>query len=304
MSRFEVLILGNSSALPAYGRHPTSQLVNIHEHYLLIDCGEGTQERLVQYGAKPHKIEHIFISHLHGDHYFGLPGLLTSMNLSGRKEKLDIYSPAGLEGLMHMIMNLAYSSFNFIIHWHELHELHSNLIFEDSVKQIVSFPLSHRVPTFGFLIKEKPGKKVFNAHKFSGDLPPFRIIKLLKEGQNVILDDGSTMKSEDFTSPPLPPKTYAYCSDTVYDPSIITHFQNADMLYHEATYTDAHQQKAIENFHSTAKEAAQIATQAKVEKLLIGHFSSRYKDPTILLHEAKAVFSNTLLAEEGNWVKV
>lgn len=304
MSRFEVLVLGNSSALPAYGRHPSSQLINIHEHYILIDCGEGTQERLVQYQAKPHKIEHVFISHLHGDHYFGLPGLLTTMNLTGRKDKLFVYSPPGLERLMHYVMELAMSSFNFEIIWVELDGNKSIELMDDAVKKAIAFPLSHRVPTFGFLIKEKSGKRVFNAAKIIGDLPPYEVIRKLKDGQDVTLEDGTLMKSLDYTTDPLPAKSYAYCSDTVFLPGVCTYIQNTDLLYHEATYTEMHKSKAIENHHSTALDAATIAEKAKVKRLAIGHFSSRYKDLSVLLAEAKAKFENVLLAEEGKWMQV
>lgn len=304
MSRFEVLVLGNSSAIPAYGRHPSSQLINVHEHFVLLDCGEGTQERLVQFHAKPHRIEHIFISHLHGDHYFGLPGLLTTMNLTGRKDKLSIYSPPGLEKLMQSIMDLAMSALNFEVAWYELTGNSVMELLDDAVKKVIAFPLAHRIPTYGFLIKEKQGKRVFNATKVAGDLPSYEIIRKLKDGLDVILEDGTIMKSSDYTSDPLPVKSYAYCSDTIFHPGICDYFQQADLLYHEATYTELHKSKAIENHHSTAAEAAAIAEKANVKKLVIGHFSSRYKDLNVLLAEAKARFANVILAEEGIWIEV
>jgi len=299
-----VLVLGNSSALPAYGRHPSSQLINVHEHFVLIDCGEGTQERLVEYQAKPHKIEHIFISHLHGDHYFGLPGLLTTMNLTGRKEKLCIYSPPGLQNLMQSIMDLAMSVLNFEVVWFELKGNTPTELLDDPVKKVIAFPLAHRVPTYGFLITEKPGKRVFDASRSSGNLPSFEIIKKLKAGQDVVMEDGTIMKSLDFTLDPLPTKSYAYCSDTIYQPDICTYFQGVDLLYHEATYSESHKLKAIENHHSTAGEAAAIAEKANVKKLAIGHFSSRYKDLNVLLAEAKARFADVIIAEEGKWIEV
>jgi ribonuclease Z len=304
MSRFEVLVLGNSSALPAYGRHPSAQLINVHEHFILIDCGEGTQERLVQYQTKPHKIEHIFISHLHGDHYFGLPGLLTTLNLSGRKEKLHVYSPPGLQGLMQSIMDLAMSVLSFEVVWIELMDDKAIELIDDAVKKVIAFPLTHRVPTYGFLIKEKPGKRVFNASKIIGNLPSYEVIRKLKDGLDVVLEDGTIMKSLDYTSDPLPPKSYAYCSDTIFQPEICQYIREADLLYHEATYTESHKSKAIENHHSTAYEAATIAEIANVKKLAIGHFSSRYKDLNVLLAEAKGKFDNVLIAEEGNWIEV
>ena len=175
---------------------------------------------------------------------------------------------------------------------------------DDAVKKAIAFPLSHRVPTFGFLIKEKSGKRVFNAAKIQGDLPPYEVIRKLKDGQDVTLEDGTLMRSLEYTSDPLPAKSYAYCSDTVFLPEVCTYIQNSDLLYHEATYTEMHKTKAIENHHSTALDAATIAEKAKVKRLAIGHFSSRYKDLSVLLAEAKAKFENVILAEEGKWMNV
>ncbi len=304
MSRFEILVLGNSSALPAYGRHPSAQLINIHEQFLLIDCGEGTQERIAQYHAKAHKIDHIFISHLHGDHYFGLPGLITSLNLTGRKNSLHIYSPPGLKGFIEYIMQLANASLNFEICWHELVGDQSILCLEDNVKKVIALPVNHRISTYGFIIEEQPGKRVFMADRFGAHLPPFESIKKLKNGEDVLLDNGIFLKSNDYTLPPVPPKKYSYCSDTLYEPDLIPFISNSDLLYHEATYAEMHAEKAKQNFHSTAREAAQIALLSKVKRLMIGHYSSRYKHPEILLKEAKTTFENCILADEGNWYQV
>ncbi len=304
MSRFEVLILGNSSALPAYGRHPTAQLVNIHENYILIDCGEGTQERLALYHAKLHKIEHILISHLHGDHYFGLPGLITTMNLLGRKHPLYIYAPPGLDTLINDIIKLGQGVLNFEIHWTYIQGDARIMLLEDADKSIYAFPLKHRIPTYGFVIREKQGQRTFRGIQDQHELLSHEIIRRLKAGEDVQLEDGRIFKSEDYTDDPVSPRIYAYCSDTVYTPDILPPITSCDLLYHEATYTEEYKSKAKDNFHSTAREAATIALQAKVKKLLIGHFSSRYKELDGLLMEAKGVFEETALAVEGEWYKV
>lgn len=304
MSRFEVLILGNSSALPAYGRHPSGQVVNIHEEYLLIDCGEGTQDRLIQYHIKPHKLEYIFISHLHGDHYFGLPGLITSMNLSGRKHPLRIYSPEGLSELMDLVVHLADSKLNFDIEWNILKGDKSILLVDDGIKQIKAFPLSHRIPTYGFVIRERPGQRIFRSDLFDDELPSYEVIKQLKAGHDIKTTDGKTFLVSEYTFEPDPPRSYAYCSDTVYDPSIVTYIQQCNLLYHEATYAEIHNEKAKENFHSTASDAAEIALKSAASRLLIGHFSSRYKLLDHILEEARLIFDKTEIAVEGNWFKI
>ncbi len=304
MSKFEVLVLGNSSAVPAYGRHPTSHLVNIHEHFLLIDCGEGTQERLSQYKCKPHKIQHIFISHLHGDHYFGLFGLITSMNLSGRKDKLTIYSPAGVSELVAAISQLSNSVFNYEIDWKIIKPNETQTLLDDNVKSVIAFPLNHRIPTFGFLVKEKPGKRIFKSDAFGENPLEYEIIRQLKDAKDYTYPDGTILKYEVYTSPPSFPRTYAFCSDTLYEPAVIPHIAKADLLYHEATYTELHKDKARENHHSTALDAARIAAMAEVKKLIIGHFSSRYKQLDHFTTEARGIFKNTQLAEEGTWYPV
>lgn len=304
MARFEVLILGNSSALSAYGRHPSGQVVNIHEQYLLIDCGEGTQDRLSQYQIKAHRIDHIFISHLHGDHYFGLPGLITSFNLTGRKNPLFIYSPKGLKELIQMILDLAGSSLNYEITWIEINTSISILLLDDPIKQVHAFPLHHRIETYGFLVNEKPGHRIFRSELFLDRMPSFETIRKLKEGNDVLLENGQKLSVENCTHPPKNQRRYAYCSDTTFAPDIIPLIFESDMIYHEATYSESHYEKAKENFHSTAGQAAEIASKAGVKKLILGHFSSRYKVLDILLEEAKSVFPETELTIEGNWYQV
>lgn len=303
MSRFEVLILGSSSALPAYNRHPSAQIINIHEQLLLIDCGEGTQDRLIKHRVKSHKIKHIFISHLHGDHYFGLPGLITSLNLTGRKDPLYIYAPPGLEKLILEIVRLADGRLEFEIIWRSLVGEESMILLDDGVKKVTAFPVKHRIATYGFVIEEARGTRAFIADKFD-ELPSFQVINKLKQGLDVLTEEGVLFKYEDYTLPPRPPRKYSYCSDTAYEPGLVEYIEGSDTLYHEATYAEIHSEKAKENFHSTAIQAANIAAQSKAKKLIIGHFSSRYKSLDILLAEARSVFGKTELAVEGRWYSV
>jgi len=299
MSKFEVLILGSSSALPAFGRHPAAQLINIHENFLLIDCGEDTQSRLVQYGQKLHKIQHIFISHLHGDHYFGLPGVLTSINLLGRKDPLDIYCPPGLEELIGDIIHLGKGEMRYPIHWHSLTHSGKKKILDTTGFEVYAFPLQHRIPTYGFLISEKAGLRNMKPEMMAGlDLSP-EIIRSLKKSENAKDSSGKLYLVDEYTETPRQPRRYAYVSDTLFVPGIIPYLREVDLLYHESTYTEELLDKASENFHSTAQQAARIASQAEVKNLIIGHFSSRYKSLDGLLKEAINVFPRTSLASEG-----
>lgn len=299
MSKFEVLILGSSSALPAFGRHPASQLINILENYLLIDCGEGTQSRLVQYGQKLHKIQHIFISHLHGDHYFGLPGLLTSFNLLGRKEPLSLYCPPGLEDLICDIVRLGQGEMRYSITWHTLNHTGNKRILDTPGFEVYAFSLKHRIPTFGFLMAEKTRLRNMKTDMLA-DLKPYpELIRSIKKGENVTSPSGQVFLAVDYSHEPHTPRQYAYVSDTLYSEDIIPFLRGIDLLYHESTYMEDLVEKASENFHSTARQAAQIAGKAGVKKLLLGHFSSRYKALDQLLKEAVSIFPNSSLALEG-----
>jgi len=299
MSKFEVLILGSSSALPAYGRHPASQLLNIHENHLLIDCGEGAQSRLVYYGQKLHRIRHIFISHLHGDHYFGLPGILTSLNLLGRKDPLDIYCPPGLQDLILEMVRLGQGEMRYTIQWHILNHSGKKRILDTSGFEVFAFPLKHRITTYGFLFAEKIRLRNMKVEMLPALESNPELIRLLKTGLDVKDPSGNLYRAADYTYEPPQPRKYAYISDTLYSPDIIPYLQGVDLLYHESTYMTNHSEKAAENFHSTAFQAAQIAIHAKAKKLIIGHFSSRYKTLEELLKEAVAIFPDSSLALEG-----
>lgn len=299
MSKFDVLILGSSSALPAFDRHPASQLINIHENHLLIDCGEGTQSRLVQYGQKLHKLQHIFISHLHGDHYFGLPGILTSLNLLGRQEPIDVYCPPGLDSLILDIVKLGQGEMRYTIHWHILSHRGMKCILNQSGFEVHAFTLKHRIPTYGFLIAEKSRLRNMKVEKLPDLDHHSDLIRTLKSGENALDASGKTYLVDDYTYPPPAPRKYAYVSDTLFLPEIIPYIRGVDLLYHESTYMEDHREKASENFHSTAHQAAEMATTAQVKKLILGHFSSRYKTLDALLAEACTIFPNTALALEG-----
>lgn len=304
MARFEVLILGSSSALPAYGRHPSAQLVNLHENLFLIDCGEGTQSRLAEFGCKMHRIRAVFISHLHGDHYFGLPGLLTSLNLLGRTGPLDVFSPEGLEPLMDEILRLGQGELQYKIQWHTLVAGGKKKIFEDRVMEVFSFPLAHRIPTFGFMFCEKPGMRKLRPEKIAGRAISYETLKKLKAGIDVVEESGPTYLFSEFTEDPPSPRKYAYCSDTLPLHGLVSIIREADLLYHESTYMEEHLEKAGLNYHSTASQAGAMAASAKVKKLIVGHFSSRYKLLDELLAEARAVFPNSELALEGKKFEV
>lgn len=299
MSKFDVLILGSSSALPAYGRHPASQLVNIHENQILIDCGEGAQSRLVQYGQKLHRIRYIFISHLHGDHYFGLPGLLTSLNLLGRKDQLDIFCPLGLQELILEIVRLGQGEMRYTIQWHPLSHSGNKSILDTPGFEVFAFSLKHRIATFGFLITEKIRLRNMKIEMLPALEPYPDLIRLLKRGIDVTDPFGKVYRAEEYTYEPPLPRKYAYVSDTLYSMEIIPYIYGVDLLYHESTYMSVHAEKATENFHSTALQAAQVANLAGVKKLILGHFSSRYKTLDELLNEAIASFPNSSLALEG-----
>ena len=294
-----VKILGSNAAAPAHRRNQTSQLVDVEGHFYLIDCGEGTQLQLRRFRIRTQRINHIFISHLHGDHYLGLMGLLSTMHLMGRKKALNLYGPKGLSEIIILQLKHGETFFNYDIHFHAINaELHQ-VIHEDEFIKVHSIPLEHRIPCSVFLFEEKPKK-----HKIIKELlpPDFSVknILQLKNGEDIKNEAGKVLfKNADHTHPPKKSFRYAYCSDTRYTESILPIIKGADMLYHESTFMEEHADRAANTWHSTAKEAGQIALKAGVGRLLLGHFSIRYKALEPLLAEAKSVFKNTCLAEEG-----
>ncbi|MBL3658589.1 ribonuclease Z [Fulvivirga sediminis] len=296
---FELKILGSNSATPAYGRHHTAQLLRVKSHNFLIDCGEGTQIQLSRYKCKALRINHIFISHLHGDHYLGLMGLIFTMHLLQRKDDLFIYGQKGLQEIITTQLKYSDTSLNYKIHFHELQNDCSELLFEDKLLTVHSFPLNHRIACCGFLFKEKPKPIRLNKEKLPENISLAQIGDL-KKGLDIIDDEGNVLyKNSDITLPPRKSRTYAYCSDTKYDESILPYISDADLLYHEATFLEEKAIWAEKTFHSTTTQAATIAKMAGVKHLLIGHYSARYKDLSPFLNEAKSVFENTSLATEG-----
>ena len=296
---FKVKILGSSGALPAYGRHPASQLVEIQSRYFLVDCGEATQMQLMRLQTNFHRINHIFISHLHGDHYLGLMGLIFTMHLQRRINDLHVYSHRGLDEIITSHLRYSRSSPNFKIVFHLLEKGVKRIIFEDDAMTVETIPLSHKIRCYGFLFREKVKPRRIDKSK----LPEGLLIQELaglKVGRDIV-DDFGTIRytNESLTLPPRKSRSYAYCSDTVFDDGLVAQIMNVDLLYHEATFMTEEESKAMETKHSTAKQAATIARLAAADRLLVGHFSARYKDLTPLLEEAKAIFPNTALAIEG-----
>lgn len=301
---FSIKILGSNSATPAYDRHHTSQYLNIQKHYFLIDCGEGTQMQLQRYKCRVLKVNHIFISHLHGDHYLGLMGLLFTMHLLKRSSDLHLYGPRGLDEIISLQLKYSDSVLNYNLIFHELNPNVPDLIFEDKILEIHSFPLNHRIPCTGFLFREKPKPVRINKEVLPEDLPLQQIARL-KKGLDVEDEDGKLLfKNEELTLPPRKSRSYAYCSDTKYDESIIPIIKHVDLLYHEATFLKEKAIWADKTYHSTTQQAGEIAKAAKVEKLIIGHYSARYKDLKPFLEETKQYFKNTVLAIEGDQIEV
>jgi ribonuclease Z len=298
MQNFELTILGCSSATPTSQRNPTAQLLNIAERFFLIDCGEATQIQLRKFKLKFQRINHIFISHLHGDHYLGLVGLLSSMHLLGRTVDMHLYCPAELKQIIDVQLKYSQSHINFNIIYHPHQYINGHLIFEDDKVEVREIVLNHRIPCCGFLFREKmlPASISKNTiEKYKLDVAQ---IVAIKNGAELVSDSGDVIPNEQLVTR-LSARSYAYCSDTAYDERILEVIKDVDLLYHEATFLDEMKERAKETFHSTALQAATIAKKAGAKKLMIGHYSARYKDLQPLLAEAKTIFENTVLAVEG-----
>lgn len=304
MSRqtFELTILGSSSATPTATRNPTSQLLNIAERYFLIDCGEATQIQLRRFKCRFQKIDHLFISHLHGDHFLGLPGLLASMHLLGRKQELVIYGPPALEEIITLINRQSDTTLNYPIRYVHTSDQGLNLLYEDNKVEVFSFPLKHRIPTTGFLFREKPLLRNVDPYKLEKYKISTADIFLLKNGKDVVNADGETIPNKAVTIDPLPPRSYAYCSDTIFNPPMIDIIRGVDLLYHEATFLEDKKDRAVITYHTTARQAAEIAKEANVKQLLLGHFSARYDNLEPFLEEASPIFERVELATEGKKV--
>lgn len=292
-----VTILGNNSATPAHGRHPTSQVVQTYDQTFLIDCGEGSQLQLNRYKIRRGRINHIFISHLHGDHYFGLIGLINTFGLNSRETDLHIYSPEGLREIIEIQLNTAHAILPYKLHFHILDK--EGEIFNDGRMQVSTFKVNHRIPCFGFLFKEIRNPRKLNIEKVQAHQIPHQYYESLQQGKDYTTAGGETIPNEELTFPGTRPKSYAYCADTAYYEEICSHTQGADLMYHETTYLAAQDQRATERFHSTTLHAAAIAQKAGVKRLLIGHYSSMYEEIDIFEEEAKTVFAHTEASREG-----
>ncbi|PBQ30655.1 ribonuclease Z [Sphingobacteriaceae bacterium] len=301
---FELLILGSSSASPTSERNPSSQLLNIAERYFLIDCGEATQIQLRRFKAKFQSIDHIFISHLHGDHFFGLPGLLSSMHLLGRKQELTIYCPKELKTIIDAINSVSQTRLNYPIKWVFTQDDDLHLIFEDTKVEVYSFPLKHRIFCTGFLFKEKPFPRKIDKYKLEKFNISMADIHALKAGKDVLNLDGELIKNEDATLDPAQARSYAYCSDTIFDKSLIPFIKNVNLLYHESTFLDDNLERAAKTYHTTAKQAAEIAKLSEAKQLLLGHFSARYRNLDGFLSDAEAIFGAAMLATDGKKIKI
>jgi len=297
---FQVTVLGANSAIPAHGRNQTSQLVNIGNNFLLIDCGEATQIQLRKFKLKFSRIDFIFISHLHGDHYFGLMGLISSFHLNKRSRLLTIFGPNGLDEIITVQLKHSNTRLNFPLRFVPTKPEAKHLILEEKNFRVFSFPLKHRLPCTGFLVQEKPGLLNLIKEKLQETRVPIEAINSLRAGKDVLDEEGNVRFAvKDYTHPPKAPRSYAFCSDTVFDPELVPYIKGVNLLYHEATFGKDETQRAADTLHSTAEQAGQIASMAHVGKLLLGHFSTRYLHLDPILEEARTVFPESYLSEEG-----
>lgn len=290
-------ILGSNSAIPAYGRNPTAQVLQTDDATYLIDCGEGTQMQMVKFKVKWRNLNHIFISHLHGDHYFGLIGLINSMGLLGRTAPLHIYGPPLLKDIIDIQLNSANAEMPYTIIFHNLND--EGEILNDGKMIVECFKTEHRIDCWGFVFRQKKKPRKIDAQKVEHFKIPVEYFGRLQMGEDFIGTDGAVISNAALTLPATPPKSYAYCADTAYTLSFINKIKDVDLLYHEATYLKSAIDKAIERYHSTTQQAADIALKAGAKKLMIGHYSSRYETIDDFLKEAKEIFENTELAVDG-----
>ncbi|TYA78782.1 ribonuclease Z [Seonamhaeicola marinus] len=295
----KLTILGCYSATPRILTNPTSQVLEMRGNMFLIDCGEGTQVQLRKHKIKFSRIKHIFISHLHGDHFFGLVGLVSTFRLLGREADLHIYGPKGIKEIITLQMKLADSWTNYNLIFHELTSNDSELIYEDDKVEVYTIPLEHRVYTNGFLFKEKEGNRKLDINAVEEANIDVAYYRKLTQGFDVVNENGETIKNEDVTKDAVKPKSYAFCSDTMYKEDIVPLIENVDVLYHESTFLETQSHLAPKTKHSTAKEAASIAKKANAGTLLLGHYSTRYKDVNCFKEEAKEVFQAVELTQDG-----
>lgn len=299
MEKFELHILGCGSALPTTRHFATSQVVNLRDKLFMIDCGEGAQMQLRKSRLKFSRLNHIFISHLHGDHCFGLMGLISTFGLLGRTAELHIHSPKGLEELLTPMLNFFCHTLAYKVIFHEFDTRQTSVVYEDRSMTVTTIPLQHRIPCCGFLFAEKARPNHIIRDMVDFYKVPVYELNRIKNGSDYVTPEGEVIANTRLTRPSDPPRKYAYCSDTIFRPEIVKQLSGVDLLFHEATFAESELARAKETYHTTAAQAARIALEAGVRQLVIGHFSARYEDESILLKEASAVFLNTILAKEN-----
>ena len=295
----KVTILGCYAATPRTLTHPTSQVLEIKNHLFLIDCGEGTQVQLRKQKVRFSKINHIFISHLHGDHFFGLPGLVATFRLLGRVNPLHIYGPKGIKEAVTLLLKLGDSWTNYPLHFHELTSQAPVVVFEDKKVTITTIPLDHRVYTNGFLFREKVGSRKLEAQAVEAHGIDSCYFQNIKDGKDAPNKAGEIIPNAQLSSDPKPTKSYAFCSDTAYFPKIIAQIKEVTVLYHESTFLESESDLATKTKHSTASQAAKIAAAARVKSLILGHYSTRYDGLQPFKEEAEVYFKPVLLADDG-----
>lgn len=301
---FKVTILGSSAALPIRGKHHSAHALNVHEQFYLVDCGEGTQTRMMECGINPLKLNAVFISHLHGDHLYGLFPLVSTMSLLGRKTPLDIFAPAPLGELLSCMDNLLGDGPVFEVRFHAVDTREHAMVYENKVMEVWTVPLRHRVPAAGYLFREK--QPALNVRKEKIDYYGLDISQIVavKRGEDITLEGGRVVPNDQLAYVPYVPRAYAYCSDTMPSGKVAGLVAGADLLYHEATFAAADKQLAKQTGHSTTVQAADVAQKAGVGRLLIGHFSGRYKETSTLVDEARTVFPNSEEAVEGRCYEI
>lgn len=304
MAEFNINILGCGSALPTTRHLATSQIVDLRDKLYMIDCGEGTQVQMRRMRVRFGRLAHIFISHLHGDHCFGLPGLISTLGMLGRTGELVVHGPKEVETYLRPMMDLFCRGMEFEVRFNPVDTRSHSLVMEDRSLSVYSIPLKHRIPTCGYLFVEKPKEAHIIREMTDFYQVPVRCMKDIKQGQDYVTPEGEVIPNSRLTRPAAPPKRYAFCSDTAYNRSIIPIIEGADLLYHEATFAECDLVRAKETFHSTARQAAEIARDAHVKRLVIGHYSARYEDLSELHREAEAVFPGTILGNEGTVIPV
>ena len=304
MAEFNINILGCGSALPTTRHLATSQIVDLRDKLYMIDCGEGTQVQMRRMRVRFGRLAHIFISHLHGDHCFGLPGLISTLGMLGRTGELVVHGPKEVETYLRPVMDLFCRGMEFEVRFNPVDTRSHSLVMEDRSLSVYSIPLKHRIPTCGYLFAEKPKEAHIIREMTDFYQVPVRCMKDIKQGQDYVTPEGEVVPNSRLTRPAAPPKRYAFCSDTAYNRSIIPIIGGADLLYHEATFAECDLARAKETFHSTARQAAEIARDAHVKRLVIGHYSARYEDLSELHREAEAVFPGTILGNEGTVIPV